>query len=480
MRVRSIPTLPTYPDLPVIYPDEAVMLNRYGFMAMPPEVADTVHYPERLEMSAENLPHYHWRLNADKVVLNGLQNNAVKERIMLGLLPSTITHNNKSPSEYMTGVARYNARNCCDVGSGGAMVGGVVITRQNANSEYNKWANYYSQRPEFYNSTSFTRALSSRYKDTPANRLETFKMNYPLSQWAGNVYSSFMPNKDNYGIGSGMVGGTVSTQDGQRLINDRLQQRIIQLNALDASAWGSPTRQLSAVLPAPEPEDTYPIDSAMIVLADAVQTGAITGDLIDAVNKANSAIIQVGAILTDEQIAGLLQVNSNIYYSVLALLSDVTGTAGKFSLSAERKRILEAVKSGLLRQEKVLQLLNKNVYESTRDKQILLQQERGSLLKESSALLREKGAYGIKSIASRKVSQFPETASAVAENRRTQEAQRLLARQGLPQLEERLGRGRGGAKPPSYSREPPDSWRKSKEAWYKLTLTQQNSWKAMH
>jgi hypothetical protein len=227
-----------------------------------------------------------------------------------------------------------------------------------------------------------------------------------------------------------LTGGVITTQEGQTLINDKLQQRINQLNQLQASAWGSPTKSLSSVLPPPPTSDFAPFENAMVSLVDAVQTGAINSDLIEAVNKANSSLIQVGAVIPPTKIADYIQINSNIYYSILSLLSDLQ-SAGKFSLSAERKRILETLKKSIKRQEKLLYILNDNVYESVPSKQMLLQAEREKLIPKAIESLKSEGALGLSALAQRKLLP-PTQPMALKENLRTTEAKKYLSRMNLP------------------------------------------------
>lgn len=182
-----------------------------------------------------------------------------------------------------------------------------------------------------------------------------------------------------YMSGSALCGGVVTTREGQALLSDKLKQRIQSLNDLDASAWGSPTKEVSSVLAPPSGLETQALDDAFVELADAVQSGYINSALIDSLRKANTSIIQIGPYLDPNQIADYIRINDSLQNSVLAL-KETSASAGPTGISGETKRLLTSVTQGLKRQRKLLEELNKKAYYSVADKQLLLSNAQSKLL----------------------------------------------------------------------------------------------------
>lgn len=77
-------TMPSFPNLPVLFPDEAVFLNQKGFRPpmktlLPPPVVYYTDPTDPAEMTKK-----YWDAQSRKVVLDGLANNKSKELGMLG------------------------------------------------------------------------------------------------------------------------------------------------------------------------------------------------------------------------------------------------------------------------------------------------------------------------------------------------------------------------------------------------------------
>lgn len=281
-------TLSTY-HLPVIFPDEAVVLNYKGYQSPPQPKFKVEHYLKYPEGQSERV-HNRWAEDAHAKALEFVSNNKRKDKILQGLVPSTNT-----------------------------------VNRRN------------SKKP-LYRSPEYMTAF-----------------------------------------GSQLYGGVVTTRQGQELLNEKLQQRIQSLNDLDSSAWGAPSKEVSGVLAPPSGLITQPIDDAFVSLSDAVQSGYISSTLLDALNRANSAIVQIGAYLTPDMIAEYIRINDSLEQSTQALFS-ISASAGVTALSGETKRILNTLLSGLKRQRKLLEDLNKKAYYSIADKKLLLEHSRSQLL----------------------------------------------------------------------------------------------------
>jgi len=77
-------TMPSFPNLPVLFPDEAVLLNQKGFRppmrtALPPPVVYYTNPTDPAEITKK-----YWDAQSRKVVMDGLANNKSKELGMLG------------------------------------------------------------------------------------------------------------------------------------------------------------------------------------------------------------------------------------------------------------------------------------------------------------------------------------------------------------------------------------------------------------
>lgn len=281
-------TLSTY-HLPVIFPDEAVVLNYKGFQSPPQpkmRVEDYLKYPE----GESGRVHSSWGADAHKKAMEFVENNRRKDAILRGYIPSTNTVNRRD-----------------------------------------------SKKP-LYRSPEYADALGSK-----------------------------------------LYGGVVTTREGQQLLVEKLQQRIQSLNDLDASAFGAPSKEVSAVLAPPTGLETQPIDDAFVELADSIQSGYINPSTISALQKANSAIVAVGPYLDSNQIAEYIRINDTLTQSVFAL-QDVGAERGAAAVSAESKRLLNTLQQGLERQRKLLEDLNKKAFYSVADKKLLLSSSQRELL----------------------------------------------------------------------------------------------------
>jgi hypothetical protein len=317
--------------MPVIFPDQAILLNTRGYHMARRPVAKYDPFLETPRTPAQDVQQS-WRAEAAQRVMDGLHNNATKDRLLTGHLPSSITYNGRTP--------RGNLR-----------------------------------------------------------------------------------------------GGTIKTPQGQRLLNNQLGQRITQLNTLAASAWGSPTQQLSSVLPPAPATMTAAMDNAFVALSDAVQTGSVDRSLLEGLNAANSALLNVGASLYPEQIAQYIRYNDQLQLSVEALLDNViSASTGAYALPTDKKKILTTLDSGLKRQRKVLEKLNDNVYASVADKKLLLNSSRSQLVTQAFGLLEQRGPLGVVSTATRPLPPTTQLLARRAASERSRAAQDYLTRIRDPRM----------------------------------------------
>ena len=267
-------TLPSTPNLPVIFPSESVFLNYRGFQPFQAPYFEVDH-PLASNIGA-GLDHNKWRDQKIQSLMNARLNNKRRDQFMTGHLPSSIT---------------YTACN-----------------------------------------------TSSRK----------------------------------------LTGGVAVTAEGRKIIAERLQQRKAQLDVLGQASFSGPAPPGSSVLPPLTPEVTAPYDDAMTALSDAIQSGYYDRSVLENLAKANSALISVGAFLSDSQIAEYLRYLTSMTYSVESLIQSESGRPNVGSQAP--KKLMEALLIGLRRQYKILDLLNKKLDEPVSVKQQLLNIEQGKKL----------------------------------------------------------------------------------------------------
>jgi hypothetical protein len=288
-----------------------------------------------------------------------------------------------------------------------------------AQDVHQKWRNEAHVRVRDYVSNNVSKDRTIRgYKPSTlnVNRRDTKKPMY--------VAPTFMntTNSNLYYGGRMLSGGVVTTPEGQALLNEKLQQRIDSLNTLDASAWGSPTTEISSVLPPPSNLETQTIDDAFVQLADIVQSGFITGAVIDALAKANNSFLQIGAYLSPEQILEYVRINDSLQLSVRAI-KETGATTSDYGVKGEAKRLLSILASNLKRQRKVLAALTKIAYYGLPEKQLYLSSVRSELLPAELSAIRgaPSSVFGLEQSAqSRGVAGQPAAAQAAADVRGTQ------------------------------------------------------------
>lgn len=280
-------TLPSTPNLPVLFPDQANALNFFGYRPPTRPIARiTEFYASNID--AGNV-HNNFRDQQIKLLLDARQNNKRKELLMRGMIPSSLT---------------FTAR----------------------------------------------------------------KLN-------------------------AMCGGVAKTNEGRKLIDERLAQRKIQYANLSTAGFDTPAPPGSSVLPPLTPDVTASYDDAMISLADSVQTGYVDRNLLDNLAKANSALISIGALLEPSQIAEYMRGLNTLTSSVEGLI-ETAQTSGPNSagFSAGSRKTLETLLLGLRRQYTIFEMLNRKVNESPTIKQKLLLMEQGRKLPtEVSTILRQGG-----------------------------------------------------------------------------------------
>lgn len=193
-----------------------------------------------------------------------------------------------------------------------------------------------------------------------------------------------------------LTGGVAVTAEGRKIIAERLQQRKAQLDVLGQSSFSGPAPPGSSVLPPLTPEATAPYDDAMTSLADAIQTGYIDRTLLEQIAKANSALISVGAYLSDNQIAEYTRYLTSMINSVEALieLGPEKGAASG-GWGGATKKILDTLLLALRRQFKILDMLNKKLDEPVSVKQQLLNIEQGKKLPTEVDTLLRKGPFSV-------------------------------------------------------------------------------------
>lgn len=300
-------TLPSTPYLPVIFPDEAVALNLYGYRTPTRAIANiAVPYASNIESGND---HNKWRDQQIQVLLDARFNNKRKDELMRGILPSSIT---------------FTARN-----------------------------------------------TSSR------------KLN-------------------------AIHGGVAVTNEGRKLIAERLDQRKLQYAGLASSSFETPAPPGSSVLPPLTPEQSAPYDSAMVSLADSVQTGYVDRTILEQLVKANAALISIGSGLYEDQIAEYMRGLNALTSSVESIL-DTSPAQGPTALAATSKKILETLLLGLKRQYKIFETLAKNVNQSVSVKQQLLNMEQGKKLPTELASLIKQGPAGVRTTAQQRI--FPATSA---------------------------------------------------------------------
>lgn len=318
-----MPTLPTYPNLPVLFPDQAYAMNMHGIRQFPPLVASAwIGMPGKADLETV---HEERKRQSDQSVLSGLRANMTADQRLRGVLPSTLT---------------YNGRN--------------------------------SRKPMY---------VSPEYANT--GRTVDYE-------------SQFMRTRE--GLAPLYVGGVVTSPEAVRILQERIRERKSQLDTLTSSAWGSPTEQISGVIPRPSETAVSPLMNAMVQLADAVQTGAIDRSLVEATSKANEALIAVGSSLYPDQVADLIRQNDTLQLSIEAIQS-TAAPSGLYALKAEQKRILSAVLLALKRQRETLETLNEYIYYSPSEKDMVLGKQRGRLAPKKFAQLVAERPFGVETAA---------------------------------------------------------------------------------
>lgn len=302
-------TLPTTnPPYPVVYPDEAILLNFYGTQPLHRSIANYVEPYESKEGSGR--VHNTWRDDKIKSLIDARFNNELKHEYHMGYKPSTLTYTAKD-----------------------------------------------SRKP--------------------------------------------------------LYGGVVETPEGKLMIKERLEQRKTQYDSLGTASFSTALPIGSSILPPLTPQMTAPYDDAMTTLADAIQSGYIDRTLLEALTKANSALISVGPLLSDTKINDYMNYLNSMTQSVEALISDLPESGTNVSGLNPRvtKRILDSLLLGLTRQYKVLNALNKIVYEPINVKQQLLHMEQGKKLPTEIENIYKKGPAGL-DLVSKAEKRLPTTATA--------------------------------------------------------------------
>jgi len=302
----------------------------------------------------------------------------------------------------------------------------LISPQGEAQDVHQKWCNDAHARVRNYVSNNVSKDKTIRgYKPSTlnVNRRYTKKPKYVAPEYMNAMGSNLY-----YG-GRMLSGGVITTPEGQALLNDKLRQRIESLNTLDASAWGSPAGEVSAVLPPPTNLETQIVDDAFVQLADIVQSGFITSAVIDALAKANSSLLQIGAYLSPEQIADYVRTNDSLQLSVRAI-KETGATTSDYGVKGEAKRLLTILASNLKRQRKVLESLSKIAYYGLPEKQLYLSSVRSELLPAELAAIRgtPTSVFGLEQSANVPITGVPSEQAAKLERRTTARALRQQIR----------------------------------------------------
>ena len=172
-----------------------------------------------------------------------------------------------------------------------------------------------------------------------------------------------------YSNAVGNRGGSLSTTPGYAWYQQKIAQRIAQIDALSQNVAPTPAKPV-VVLP-----ETAGIDILFSTLLDNLQTGYISSGMYDNAVKLQSAIIKESPNFTSSDIERLVQTAEDVAMSIESLLSG-TGTAAAGTpldlqesirdykkLRGEHERYLEAVLKVIRRIEAILGDVAKHVYE---------------------------------------------------------------------------------------------------------------------
>jgi len=149
-------------------------------------------------------------------------------------------------------------------------------------------------------------------------------------------------------------GGNTETPEGRRFIQKLLKNRIGQYDALETGTFPS-----SMPVQEPVSANTILIDSALTSLRDQLSASAVGTNTLDAYTKFQTALLDEGASLSDNQISKYASVLGNMQEMIRSFIALPANQA-----SATQKRIGTALATELSRAQEILNTLMRAVYES--------------------------------------------------------------------------------------------------------------------
>jgi hypothetical protein len=133
---------------------------------------------------------------------------------------------------------------------------------------------------------------------------------------------------------------------------------------------------------------TTALEGLFVSLFDALQEGAIGGELIDAARKIESLILSpLGANMSPPEIMGFIRMLEQLRPA----FQTVRTAQARYAQTADKKRTLQVVAKIMRRIEKVMKELNKISYGSPEERLMYINAERSRILPEVAAEFRPAG-----------------------------------------------------------------------------------------
>jgi hypothetical protein len=185
---------------------------------------------------------------------------------------------------------------------------------------------------------------------------------------------------------TGLQGGVITSREGLSWTRQRLAQRVGEYNARKASNFMSEESfpQSGKITMPP----TIALEGLFVTMFDALQEGAIGGELIDAARKIESLILSpLGAGMSPPEIMGFIRMLEQLRPA----FQTVRTAQARYSQSAEKKRTIQVVAKIMRRIETVMKNLNKISYGSPQERLMYINAERARILPEVAGQFRPAG-----------------------------------------------------------------------------------------
>jgi hypothetical protein len=117
-------------------------------------------------------------------------------------------------------------------------------------------------------------------------------------------------HKDEGRLGRRLRGGVITSNDGKRILAQRLRERTTDFVKVKESNWATPVQFQAEYKVAPT--DTTALEVALAQFATNIQTGNIDSKMVDAAVKVLTTLLSVGARLTPDEVVE--------FYSTLSVL----------------------------------------------------------------------------------------------------------------------------------------------------------------